>query len=257
MRAGAVRVEISDPQQWSSGDIAIRKSQEAKQVRDIGSLIFETPIQHDYEAGVEVRSLLSTELVEEIDGKLAVTDVDPSGNRFVKFWIDDVPSSLVEPTAPLGGEPVVTRSSHSQFTVPLFLAERNGEQAPMIPERRGRRSPGHSGHSKGIGLGSPGFGAGVSVYFDETGDATGLSPRMESPQHRSQQIRPQLIPRIPPEDDVPKGCSLLSMEPLREWFCKGAELLGMKLCCANSKRIPAIFANIMTTSGKRGGLTSP
>ena len=46
--------------------------EEAKQVRDIGSLIFETPIQHDYEAGVEVRSLLSTERLEEIDGRLAV-----------------------------------------------------------------------------------------------------------------------------------------------------------------------------------------
>ena len=85
MRAGAIRVEISDPEQWSSGDVAILKNQEASRARDIGSLIFETPIKHDYEAGVEVRSLLSTELVKEIDGKMAVTDIDPSGNRFVKF----------------------------------------------------------------------------------------------------------------------------------------------------------------------------
>ena len=28
----------------------------------------------------------------------------------------------------------------------------------------------------------------------------------------------------PPEDQVPKGCSLHSMEPLREWFCKGADM---------------------------------
>ena len=40
-----------------------------RRYRDIGSLIFETPIQHDYEAGVEVRSLLSTEQLEEIDGR--------------------------------------------------------------------------------------------------------------------------------------------------------------------------------------------
>ena len=46
-------------------------------MRDIGSLIFETPIQHDYEAGVEVRSLLPTEQLEEIAGCLAVLDVDP------------------------------------------------------------------------------------------------------------------------------------------------------------------------------------
>ena len=46
-------------------------------MRDIGSLIFETPIQHDYEAGAEVRSLLPTERLEEMDGRLAVTDEDP------------------------------------------------------------------------------------------------------------------------------------------------------------------------------------
>ena len=86
VRAGAIRIEISDPDQWSPGDVAILKNQEAKRVRDIGSLIFETPIQHDYEAGVEVRSLLPTELMEETDRRLAVTDVDQSGNRYVKFW---------------------------------------------------------------------------------------------------------------------------------------------------------------------------
>ena len=30
--------------------------------------------------------------------------------------------------------------------------------------------------------------------------------------------------RTAPEDQVPKGCSLHSMEPLREWFCKGADM---------------------------------
>ena len=64
-------MEISDPEQSSSGDIAILQNQEAKKVRKIGGLIFETPIQHDYEAGLEVRSLLSTEELPEIDGRLA------------------------------------------------------------------------------------------------------------------------------------------------------------------------------------------
>ena len=40
---------------------------------------------------------------------------------------------------------------------------------------------------------------------------------------RKDQYRIPMTPRIPPEDNVPKGCSLQSMEPLREWFCKGAE----------------------------------
>ena len=63
---------------WNNGHqaIATLKSQEAKKVRDIGRPISETPILHDYGAGVEVRSLLPTELAKEIDGKLAVTDVD-------------------------------------------------------------------------------------------------------------------------------------------------------------------------------------
>ena len=66
-------------------------------MRDIGSLIFETPIQHDYEAGVEVRSLLPTEQLEEIDGRLAVLDTDPvSGTRVVKFWVDEVPHGTSE-----------------------------------------------------------------------------------------------------------------------------------------------------------------
>ena len=81
---------------WSAGDTAILRNQEAKRVREIGSLIFETPIQHDYEAGVEVRSLLSTERLEELDGRLAVTDEDSHGVRYVKFWVDDAPSSPME-----------------------------------------------------------------------------------------------------------------------------------------------------------------
>ena len=34
---------------------------------------------------------------------------------------------------------------------------------------------------------------------------------------------PPSRPKVPPEDQVPTGCSLLSMEPLREWFCRGAD----------------------------------
>ena len=38
------------------------------------------------------------------------------------------------------------------------------------------------------------------------------------------QTRTPHTPQIPPEDNNPKGCSLHSMEPLREWFCKGADM---------------------------------
>ena len=92
VRAGAIRMDITNPEEWAEGDIAVIWNQEAKKVRDIGSLIFETPIQHDYEEGVEVRSLLSSEQLEEMDGRLAVVDVSPtSGVRVVKFWVDEMP----------------------------------------------------------------------------------------------------------------------------------------------------------------------
>ena len=74
-----------------------------------------------------------------------------------------MPSSPVrEPTAPLGGERVEPRSAHYQFTVPPFpfAAERNGEQAPMTPDRRERPSLGHSGQGRRVGIGSLGLGAG-------------------------------------------------------------------------------------------------
>ena len=98
VRAGAIRMDITNPEEWAAGDVAVIRNQEAKKVRDIGSLIFETPIQHDYEEGVEVRSLLSTEQLEEIGGRLAVVDMSPtSGRRVVRFWVDE--SSVHEDSA--------------------------------------------------------------------------------------------------------------------------------------------------------------
>ena len=97
VRSGAIRIDITNPEQWTAGDVAVIRNQEAKKVRDIGSLTFETPIRYDYEAGVEVRSLLPTEQLEEIDGRLAILDVDPVSNtRFVKFWVDEIPIEASE-----------------------------------------------------------------------------------------------------------------------------------------------------------------
>ena len=111
VRAGAIRIDITNPEQWSAGDTAILRNQEAKRVRDIGSLIFETPIQHGYEAGVEVRSLLSTERLEELDGRLAVTDEDSRGSWYVKFWVDDAPGCPTESRNPTAGEEAPSRVS--------------------------------------------------------------------------------------------------------------------------------------------------
>ena len=112
VRAGAICIDITDP----AGDTAILWNQEAKRVRDIGSLIFETPIQHDYEAGVEVRSLLSTERLGEINGRLAVTDEHSHGTRYVKFWVDDAPSRPTESRSPIGGEAPSRASPHQKGT---------------------------------------------------------------------------------------------------------------------------------------------
>ena len=100
-------------------------------------MIFETPTQHDYEAGVEVRSLLSTEVMEEIAGRLAVTDVDSSGQRLVKFWIDDFPSSPAEEYARARGSQQCPR----QFLLSLFLVKEVQNQGCHIRLRGERASP--------------------------------------------------------------------------------------------------------------------
>ena len=199
VRSGAIRIDITDPQQWSAGDVAVIRNQEAKKVRDIGSLIFETPIQHDYEAGVVVRSLLPTEQLEEIDDCLAVLDVDPvTGTRFVKFWVDEIPSGT------------------------------EGSPAP----RREVNPPAQEATGRDRDKGSPDFGGGVDFYDLE-------SPRREriplggksasEERERVPDVERYSPPRTnqhktPPEDQIPKGCSLHSMEPLRDWFCKGADM---------------------------------
>ena len=190
VRSGAIRIDITDPQQWEAGDVAIIRNQEAKKVRDIGSLIFETPIQHDYKAGVDVRSLLPTEQLEEIDGRLAVLDVDPvSGARFVRFWVDEVPFHASE-DSPSG--------------------ETNGRDAEK---------------------GSPDFGGGADYQEQDFPTRErillgGNSHDAKERLHHVEKFTPAKTnyPKTPPEDQVSRGCSLHSMEPLREWFCKGADM---------------------------------
>ena len=150
VRFGAIRIDIIDLEQWSAGDVAVIRNQEAKKVRDIGSLIFETPIQHNYEAGVEVRSLLPTEQLEEIDGRLVVLDVDPSsGTRFVRFWVDEIPLSTE----------AGNHEEEGRLNAPAM--SRDVSRTPVTLERRERGSPVQETTERDRSRGSPDFGGGV------------------------------------------------------------------------------------------------
>ena len=191
VRAGAIRMDITNPEEWAAGDVAVIRNQEAKKVRDIGSLIFETPIQHDYDEGVEVRSLLSTEQLEEIDGRLAIVDTSPtSGARVVRFWVD---------------EPSVHEDNVGDARNPL----RNDQSGINTPTRR---------HTEGeCYRESPEFGGGVDYHDLDP-------PRRERLPEGTRESTPTTRQNnIPPEDQNPRGCSLHSLEPLRDWFCRGAD----------------------------------
>ena len=69
-----------------------------------------------------------------------------------------------------------------------------------------RQSPGREGLTPGHEVTRPGLGLPLSP---PVGNVTG---------------GPSASSRVPSEDQVPIGCSFLSMEPLRERFCKGADM---------------------------------
>ena len=145
-----------------------------------------------------MRSLLPTEQLEEIDDRLAVLDVDPvTGTRFVKFWVDEIPF-MTE------GSPVQRRERDASV---------------QEPTRRDRDRE------------SPEFGGGVDYQDHESlrreriplgGTSNEGRERVPNIERSSPPRTNQ--PRTPPEDQIPRGCSLHSMEPLRDWFCKGADM---------------------------------
>ena len=185
-------MEITNPEEWAAGDVAVIRNQEAKKVRDIGSLIFETPIQHDYEEGVEVRSLLSSEHLEEIDGRLAVVDTSSvSGTRVVRFWVDEPPAHEDDP---------------------------HGARALSLTEQRGVNTPTREHTRGGCSRESPDFGGGVDYYDLDPPRRERLPDNNRESPPRTRQVN------TPPEDHNPRGCSLHSMEPLRDWFCRGADM---------------------------------
>ena len=80
--------------------------------------------------------------MEQIDGRLAVTDVDSNEQRFIKFWIDDFPSTPGEeqPAHHTAEEHAATRDpQHFPLSIPTFpvFSERNAKpRAPRTPDTR-------------------------------------------------------------------------------------------------------------------------
>ena len=74
-----------------------------------------------------------------ITREAAVTDEDSSGIRYVKFWVDEAPTSPTEErTSPLGDDlPSRVPPTHPFAPFPL-LSARDGGRAPVSPERRER-----------------------------------------------------------------------------------------------------------------------
>ena len=79
--------------------------------------------------------------------------------------------------------------------------------------------------------GSPDFGGGIDYHDYETqpreripmgGSASAWRERFAD----NEQTTPPRVnqPRTPREDQNPRGCSLHSMEPFRDWFCKRADM---------------------------------
>ena len=152
--------------------------------------MFDAPLQHDYEAGVEVRSPFSTEAMEEVDGRLAVTDVGSNGPRYVKFWIDKFSNSPMEEQAtyhPTEEHAAARDPQQSPVSIPMLpvFSERNAEsRVPRTPERREGLTPGNT-----TGPGSPGFGAGASAAQRDAPRVAGLTLRLETQQHTNHQPR--------------------------------------------------------------------
>ena len=86
--------------------------------------------------------------------------------------------------------------------------------AHRLLQRRERPPQDPGTQDRSYGQGNPDFGGGVA-YFNDNMISGGPIP---------ENARTTPTPRIPPEDSVPRGCSLQAMEPLREWVCKGADM---------------------------------
>ena len=135
--------------------------------------------------------------MEEVDGRLAVLDIDPvSSARLAKFWVDEVPLNASE-------EGLNQRRERDN---PICEARDTERRSPDFGRGVGYQEHDSTTRER-IPLGGSSHDARERVPHDEGS----TPPRMS-------------YPETPPEDQIPKGCSLHSMEPLREWFCKGADM---------------------------------
>ena len=107
-------------------------------------------------------------------------------------------------------------------------ASRNVNRALVTPERRERGSPTQETVERDRNRRSPDFGGGTG-YCENDGHQRGHIPeggsfnqQREHIPENERRVPPRLsnTPKTPLEEQVPRGCSLHSMEPLREWFCK-------------------------------------
>ena len=135
----------------------------------------------------------------------------------MRFWVDEIPLD--------DGNPGDERQSR----VPT--ASRDVNRTLVTPERRERGSPTQETVERDRSRRSPDFGRGTG-YCENDGPQRGHIPEGGSSSQQREhipeserRIPPRLSnsPKTPPEEQVPRGCSLHSMEPLREWLCKGAD----------------------------------
>ena len=143
------------------------------------------PYQNDHPAGTEVRTLLRSERIEEREGSRVVTDVDSEGRWYVSFWIDSDDQTW--------GRNVESEPQH------IFEGINISERLLRLPSQGSCPQNGCSRTQVPEAL----------PFSPPVIDLTGHTPaRYEVPQ----------------EEQQPEGCSLMSMEPLQQWFCKEADV---------------------------------
>ena len=92
----------------------------------------------------------------------------------------------------------------------------SGTRAPTPMEQRSLETPARRPTGGGCSRESPDFGGGVDYHDLDAPRRERLPDGTRESPPRSRQNN------TPPEDQNPRGCSLHSMEPLRDWFCKGS-----------------------------------